>query len=288
MTGYGRGEVKVGDKEFLVEIKSINHRYIDYFIKIPRKISFLEDKVRKYVGDFISRGKLDIFVTYENLNDESKSVLLDEPLSKAYVAAIKSLRDNFGLNDDISTSLIASFPDILKVQKNAENVDELWHVLEIALDQCLKSLVKMRMSEGEKLKISVIEKLDLIESQLDLINCYSGKVVLDYKERLEARLEELLGQQTLDENRLAIEVVLFADRCSIDEEIVRFKSHINQFRETLEIKQPVGRKLDFILQEMNREINTIGSKANNLEITKSVVEIKSEVEKIREQVQNIE
>ncbi|MEN8907735.1 MAG: YicC/YloC family endoribonuclease [Clostridiales bacterium] len=288
MTGYGRGEFKLDDKEFLVEIRSINHRYMDFFIRIPRKISFLEDKVRKYINSNFSRGKFEIFITYENYNDSSKDVLLDKPLTKAYINAIKELQGITDLKDDLSVSLIANFPDVLKVQNEKEDTDELWKLLELALKKAVDSLVDMRINEGNKLQESIKEKLKIIELKLEAINNNSDKVVLDYKKKLEDRLKELVKQETIDETRMTTEVAIFADRCSIDEEIVRLSSHINQLEENLSIKKPVGRKLDFILQEINREINTIGSKANNLEITKNVVEVKCEVEKIREQVQNIE
>jgi uncharacterized protein (TIGR00255 family) len=288
MTGYGRGEFKVGDKEFLVEVRSINHRYLDFFIKVPRKISFLEEKVRKYVSNVLSRGKIDIFITYENYGDDSKSVIIDEFLSKSYVNALKDLSDKFSLTNDSSASLIANFPDVLKVQKGDEDENELWSLLESALKKGMDSLIEMRSTEGEKLKKDILKKLEVINKEIDNVSVHSNKVVSDYKERLETRLNELLEQKSVDENRIATEVAIFADRCSIDEELVRLKSHVNQVKKTLEIEKPIGRKLDFIMQEMNREINTIGSKANNLDITNSVVEVKCEVEKIREQVQNIE
>ncbi|MCX7923217.1 MAG: YicC family protein [Clostridia bacterium] len=289
MTGFGRGESQGDGKEFVVEIKTVNHRYSDIFIKIPRPISFLEDKVREMVNKSLSRGKIDVYISYDDYSEDSKSVLLDESLAKTYIKAVELLRDKYSLKDDISVSLIARFPDILKVEKNEEDAESIWSVLKVALENALSSLVIMRQNEGNELKNNLLERASYIEGVLKEISHRSPEVVKEYKQRLENRIKELMDQQTIDEGRMAMEVAIFADRCSIDEEIVRLGSHISQMRETLNIQnQPVGRKLDFLMQEMNREINTIGSKANDLYIGKNVVEIKSELEKIREQIQNIE
>lgn len=288
MTGFGRGEHREGGKEFLVEIKSVNHRYSDIYVKMPRQLSFLEDKVRELVGKNISRGKIDVYISYENRDENSKSVVFDETLTKAYINAVEMLRDKYGLKDDISVSLIAGFPDVLTVDKQEEDAEKLWQLLKVAVENALQSLIRMREIEGEQLKNSIHEKADFIETVMKEIILRAPAVVTEYKQKLETRIKELLEQQVIDESRLAMEVAVFADRCSIDEEIVRLGSHINQMRETLEKQQPVGRKLDFLIQEMNREINTIGSKANDLAITRHVVEIKSELEKVREQIQNIE
>ncbi len=288
MTGFGRGEFKSEKQDFLIEIKTVNHRYSDLFLKLPRQLSFLEDKVRETISKSISRGKIDVYVSYGEHGDDSRSVQLDEPLAKAYIKSIETLRDNFNLRDDISVSLVARFPDVLKIEKTEVDEDETWQGFKKALDASLDSLVKMREVEGEGLKNDMIERASYIKSIVKIIEDYSPQVVRDYKQKLENRLKELLDQQVVDESRIAMEVAIFADRCSINEELVRLNSHIKQFKQTLDMDQPVGRKLDFIVQEMNREINTIGSKANDIEIAKHVVEIKSEIEKIREQVQNIE
>ncbi|MDP4091861.1 MAG: YicC/YloC family endoribonuclease [Bacillota bacterium] len=288
MTGFGRGEYKENGKEFLVEIKTVNHRYSDIFLKLPRQISFLEDKVRDTVNKSLSRGKIDVYVSFEEFGEDSKSVLLDEPLAKAYVKSLETLRDKFHLKDDISLSLVARFPDILKVEKVEADEDVTWQYLKKALDNALDSLVKMREIEGEGLKKDMIERAEYIRKIVNKIDERAPEVVKEYKLRLENRIKELMDQQVVDENRLATEIAIFADRCSINEELVRLDSHIKQLIQTLNQEQPVGRKLDFLVQEMNREINTIGSKSNDLDITRNVVEIKSEIEKIREQVQNIE
>jgi len=288
MTGFGRGESQEDGKKFLVEIKTVNHRYFDIFIKIPRQLSFLEDKVRDVVSKKLARGKIDIYISFEDSGENSKCVLLDEGLAKAYVEAVRLLRDKFDLEDDISVSLIAKFPDLLRVEKADEDEEKVWNLLKTALDNALESLINMREAEGRELSSNLFERSLYIESIVKKIEIRSPEVVKEYKQKLDDRIKELLQQNIIDENRIAMEVAIFADRCSIDEEIVRLNSHLAQFRDTLDMEQPVGRKLDFLIQEMNREINTIGSKASDLEITRNVIEIKSEIEKLREQVQNIE
>ena len=288
MTGFGRGEYQEDGRQYLVEVKTVNHRYSDIFIKMPRQISYLEEKVRDVVGKAVSRGKIDVFISYDNFGDDSKKVMFDEPLAKTYLDAVKDIRDKFGLKDDITTSLIARFPDVLKIEQPEADEEKEWNMLKIAVDNALEALVHMREHEGEGLKKDLLSRADYVDTVLNAIETRAPEVVREYKQKLEARIKDLLGQQTIEENRLAMEVAVFADRCSIDEEIVRLHSHINQMREAFKLQQPVGRKLDFLVQEMNREINTIGSKANDLTITRNVVEIKSEIEKIREQVQNIE
>ena len=288
MTGFGRGDCQEDGKEFQVEIKTVNHRYSDGFIKMPRQIGFLEEKVRDMVGKAVSRGKIDVYITYNNFGDDSKYVMFDEALAKTYISAVEALRDKFSLRDDISVSLISKYPDVLKVEQAEEDEDKLWLMLKAAVENALSSLITMREIEGEGLKTDLLARALYIEKILREISLRAPDVVKEYKLKLETRIKDLLDQQNMDESRLAIEIAIFADRCSIDEEIVRLGSHLSQMREALNIQQPIGRKLDFLIQEMNREINTIGSKANDLAITRNVVEIKSEIEKMREQVQNIE
>lgn len=288
MTGFGRGEVREEGTEILVEIKTVNHRYCDIYLKMPRQLSSLEDRVRETVGKALSRGKIDIYVSYEDFSGEASSVMLDEGLAKAYIQALELLRDKFELKDDISTSLVSRFPEVLKAEKKQADEEKTWRILSEALDKSLESVILMRENEGEELKRSLLEKAALIEEVLNEIRLRAPCVVKEYKQRLEARIKELLEQQVMDENRLAAEVAIFADRCSIDEELVRMASHVVQLRDTLQMGGPVGRKLDFLVQEMNREINTIGSKANDIIITRNVLELKSEIEKMREQIQNIE
>ncbi|OPZ92640.1 MAG: hypothetical protein BWY74_01485 [Firmicutes bacterium ADurb.Bin419] len=288
MTGFGRGKSQADGMECLVEIKTVNHRYSDVYIKIPRQISFLEDKVREVVTKAVSRGKADVFISFDDFSEDSRSIQIDEGLAKTYIDTLRLLKNKYELQDDISVSLIAKFPDVLKVEKAEQDEEKIWNLLSEALESAIDSLINMRKIEGEGLKNCILERTDYIENIVKEIGIRAPEVVKEYKCKLENRIKELLEQQIVDENRLATEVAIFADRCSIDEELVRLSSHIGQLRETLQAGQSIGRKLDFLIQEMNREINTIGSKANDLNITKFVVEIKSELEKIREQIQNIE
>lgn len=289
MTGFGRGTCNENGKEFTVEIKSVNHRYIDFYIKLPRQIAYLEERVREVVSKSIFRGKVDIFISFEDRSEDSKSVMLDEALADAYIQAVGKLKEKYDLKDDISVSLVSRFPDVLKIEKTEDDEEQLWSILNKALEVAVDSLVQMREKEGNELRTSLLSKADYMENIISQITNRSPEVVIEYKQRLENRIKELLNQQTVDENRIAMEVAIFADRCSIDEELVRLGSHLLQLRDILNIKkQPVGRKLDFLVQEINREINTIGSKSNDISITKNVLELKSEAEKIREQIQNIE
>ncbi len=289
MTGFGRGNYNESGKEFTVEIKSVNHRYIDFYIKLPRQIAYLEERVREVVSKSIFRGKVDIFISFEDRSEDSKNVMLDEALAGAYIQAVESLKDKYGLKDDISVSLVSRFPDVLRIEKTEDDEEQLWSILNRALEAAVDSLVQMREKEGNELRMSLLQKADYMENIISQITNRSPEVVIEYKQKLENRIKELLNQQTVDENRIAMEVAIFADRCGIDEELVRLGSHLLQLRDILSIKkQPVGRKLDFLVQEINREINTIGSKSNDIVITKSVLELKSETEKIREQIQNIE
>jgi uncharacterized protein (TIGR00255 family) len=288
MTGFGRGEYSRDGKEFTVEVKTVNHRYFDIYIKMPRQIGFLEDRVRELLGKAISRGKIDVYITYTNYGDDAKRVVIDEQLAKAYISALEELRDKFSLADDISVSILAKCPDVMKVEQDEEDGEQLWEILKTALDNAVASLIRMREIEGEALKRSLLERGDAVGAVIESIAARAPEIPKEYKAKLTDRIRDLLEQQAVDENRIAMEVALFADRCSIDEELVRLRSHFEQMKQILGMDQPIGRKLDFLVQEMNREINTIGSKANDLEITRLVVDVKSEIEKIREQVQNIE
>ncbi len=289
MTGFGRGTFSDSGKEFTVEVKSVNHRYIDFYIKLPRQIAFLEERVREIVSKSIFRGKVDIFISFEDRSQDSKSVTLDEALADAYIQAIEKLKEKYNLADDISVSLVSRLPDVLRIEKNEDDEEQLWKVLYNALEAAISSLIQMREKEGNELRESLLQKADNMQDIIKHISERSPEVVSEYKLKLENRIKDLLNQQTIDENRIAMEVAIFADRCSIDEELVRLGSHLSQLRDILSIQQqPVGRKLDFLVQEINREINTIGSKSNDIIITKNVLELKSETEKIREQIQNIE
>ena len=287
MTGFGYCEYTENEITFTVEIKTVNHRYTDIFLRMPKQLSAYEEKVRSIVNSRISRGKGDIYINYDNKSPQAQEVLLDENLAKAYFNALKKITEELGLRDDISASSLARFPDILKVEKQ-ENDEMTGKILEKAVNLAIDELIEMRTREGEKLKDSFMSNLSVIEAYTEKIRKKAPFVVKEYKEKLENRLSELIDLSRLDPARIAAEVALFADKCNIDEELVRLSSHVMQMREMLENGSPVGKKADFLIQEMNREINTIGSKASDLEITRNVVELKSEVEKLREQIQNIE
>jgi len=287
MTGFGHCEYTENDITFTVEIKTVNHRYTDIFLRIPKQISSFEDRVRSIITSRIQRGKIDVYINYDNKSSQSLQVLLDEKLAKAYCDALKRIADSLGLRDDISVSSLVRFPDILKVEKQ-DNDEYIGQVLDKAINQAIDVLLEMRAKEGEKLKDSLLANLSVIEEFTEKIRQKAPLVVKEYKEKLESRLSELIDIQRVDPARIAAEVALFADKCNIDEELVRLSSHIAQMRDMLNQGSPVGKKADFLIQEMNREVNTIGSKAGDLEITKNVVELKSEIEKLREQIQNIE
>lgn len=289
MTGFGRGEVQYNQKYFLIELKSVNHRYVDINIKMPKSFTYLEENLRQKIKEQIRRGRVDIFITHENLGESDLQVKPDLALAKEYLTALEEIQKQLGVKNDISVSLLAKFPDVIKIEKKEEDEDEIWRCLEEGLTTAIDRLMEMRIEEGYKLKEDLVKRLDKITELIEMIRKRSPEIVQEYRQRLTDRIKEILDEGfTLDDNRVIMEVALFADKSNITEEIVRFKSHIHQFRSTLEEEDSVGRKLDFILQEMNREVNTIGSKANDLTITNFVVDIKSELEKMREQVQNIE
>jgi uncharacterized protein (TIGR00255 family) len=287
MTGFGHCEYTENDITFTVEIKTVNHRYSDIFLRMPKQLSVFEEKIRSLTSAKIQRGKIDIYITYDNKSSSFQEVMLDERLAEAYCETLRKISDNLGLRDDISATSLARFPDILKVEKQ-DNNEEIGKILEKAFNLALEELLHMRMREGEKLKEALLNNLSVVEKFIEKIREKAPLVVKEYKLKLEARLSELIDLQRVDPARIATEVALYADKCSIDEELVRLQSHIMQMREMLNEGSPVGKKADFLIQEMNREVNTIGSKASDLDITRNVVELKSEIEKIREQIQNIE
>ena len=289
MTGFGRGEYKDDNYYFLVELKTINHKYADINIRLPRKISFLEDKARNLIKDHIKRGRVDLYIKLDLLGSEDVNLKFDETLASQYINILTQIKDKFDVIDDISVMNIAKFADVIKTEEKEEDENLLWSMFKIALEESLKNLKEMRNEEGKKLAEDVIMRCNLLKNYIDEIEKYSYNVVIDYKEKLNNRISEILEDSSLiDENRLAQEVAIYADKSSITEEIVRFNSHIDQLKNTVIKNDSIGRKIDFLIQEMNRETNTIGSKSSNLNITNLVVEIKSELEKIREQIQNIE
>lgn len=288
MTGFGRGKSKEGLLELTVDIKTLNHRYLDVYIRLPRQFMYLEEKIREKISNILIRGKIEVFINIEDFSDQINEVQIDENLASLYYDALRRIKDKFSLRDDISVSLLSRFPDVLKLKKSDKIEDVLWKSLEPILDEALESLLIMREKEGLALKDSMIEKIGNIETKSKEIIKLADNITHEYKEKLVSRLGDLLDNETIDQNRVATEIAIFADRCCIDEEIVRMESHVNQFKEILTEGVGIGKKLDFLIQEMIREVNTMGSKSSDVTITKTVVEIKSEIEKIREQVQNIE
>ena len=289
MTGFGRGEYKDDNYQFLVECKTINHKYADINIRLPRKLSFLEDKARILVKDYIKRGRVDLYIKLDLLGSEDVNLKFDEELATQYVSILKQIKDKFDLVDDISVMNIAKFPDVIKTEEKEDEEDKLWSMLKVALENSLLKLKEMRSEEGKKLAEDIQNRCDLLKNYIEDIEKYSYNVVIDYKEKLKNRISDMLEDPSIiDESRLAQEVAIYADKSSITEEIVRFKSHIEQLKNTVVKNESIGRKIDFLIQEMNRETNTIGSKSSDLNITNLVVEVKSELEKIREQIQNIE
>lgn len=290
MTGFGRSEHCDGKRNIIVEIKSVNHRYNDISVRMPKKYSFAEEKIKSLVKDVIKRGKIDISVMVENITESDSNVQLNTMIAEQYYENLKALAKNFNLIEDISLSLVASLPDVLKLKPDVDDEEAIIEMIKIPVSDAVKKLDKMRNEEGIKLAEDIILRGNVILDYVKKIEKRAPSVVSEYRERLHERISELLGDSmAADEERLAMETAIFADKCSITEELVRLNSHILQLKSSIERNnEPSGRKLDFLVQELNREVNTIGSKANDLEITKMVVNLKSEIEKIREQIQNIE
>ena len=288
MTGYGRYEVEANERKILVEVSSVNHRYLDLNIRTPRILMQYEEVIRRIVKEKLTRGKVEIAISMQSVAQEDVEVVVNESLGAAYLEGLRMLGRKFDLEDDLKLSALMNINDLVSIQKKTVNNEAIEAQIESALQGALEAFIKMRQKEGEALKQDILQKCKVLSEMVIAIESRSPKVVIQYKERLKARLAQLLDGVSVDENRITTEIALFADKCAIDEEITRLKSHIKQLEEILEEGQVVGRKLDFLMQEMNREANTIGSKANDYEITKIVVALKTEIEKIREQVQNIE
>ncbi|NMB00981.1 MAG: YicC family protein [Firmicutes bacterium] len=288
MTGFGQGEVANDHYAVRVEVKSVNHRYLDLFLRIPKQYTQLEEVLRRAIGERITRGRVEAVVSVEEFGDQERSVQINAPLLRGYLEALKVMKDELGSKEAITLDHVLPLPGVLEVDEPPLDWEDLQRVLLEATNRALDGLEEMRASEGRRLFEDLQGKIDLVENLKDQVAQIAPQVVVDYKNRLRERLDELLNGTTLTEERFLGEVAIFADRCSIDEELVRLTSHIQQLRETLHSDQSVGRKLDFLIQEMNREVNTIGSKGNNVRIAGLVVELKSELEKIREQMQNIE
>lgn len=290
MTGFGRGEYTDGKRNIIVEIKSVNHRYSDISVKMPRRYGFAEDKIKNTVKEKLSRGKIDVSIIVENITENDVNIKLNAMLAKQYVDNLKELKETFGVEGDITLQFLAGLPDVMKAIPDVEDEEEITKAILIPVAEAAANLEAMRAVEGQKLGEDLIAKGATIKEILDKIAEKAPTVAAAHTEKLRERITELLGNSVqIPEDRILVEAAIFADKCAIDEEITRLNSHLIQLKDIISTaKQPVGKKLDFLVQEMNREANTIGSKSNDIEITGYMLDIKSEIEKIREQVQNIE
>lgn len=288
MTGYGRAEAVAGAKKITAEIKSVNHRFSDYNIKVPRQYGFLEDRLRRLISERVSRGKIDVFINIEAYGEADKTVAVNAELAANYVDALKELCERFSLKDDISVSTVARFNDIFMSEPKHEDEEELWKLVRDTACEALDSFVAMREREGARIEEDLRARIIYMRSLAEKIDERSPRAVEEYKDKLYAKIKELVEEKDIDETRILTEVAIFADKVAVNEETVRLASHYDEFFGIIESGEPAGRRLDFLIQEINREVNTIGSKASDLEIAKIVVELKGEIEKLREQIQNIE
>ena len=288
MTGYGRAKIENDTREYIVEVKSVNHKYLDINIKLPKTLFCIEDKIRKVISNKISRGKIDVFVTYINYGIEGKTILINKDIAKMYIKEIEEIATENNIAIGIRATEISKFPEVLNVIVDEEDEEKIWLELNKCLEKALDNFIEMRTTEGEKIKEDLKQRLDEIDENINEIFKNSTGLVEEYVVKLRKRIQEILNTDVVDETRLAQEIVIYSDKTSIEEEITRIKSHIIQFKELLNSEGAIGKKADFIIQEMNREINTIGSKSGKFEITQLVIKIKTQIEDIREQIQNIE
>ena len=287
MTGYGKSNMSKNLREYQVEIKSVNHRYLDVSVKMPRSLSYLEEEIKKAVSAKVTRGKVDVFITFNNNSLEGRDIKINTEIARMYIKELRNLAEAEGIIADIPVTEISKLPDVLTIQNNQDDETIKNELLKVT-NEAIENLVGMRKVEGEKIAQDLLVRIQDIEEKVQKISSLSTGLIDEYVVKLKTRIKELLQDQEIDEARLAQEVVIYADKCSIEEEVTRLNSHIYQFRELLNSNEAVGKKIDFMIQEMNRETNTIGSKANNLEITNEVINMKTQLENIREQVQNIE
>lgn len=289
MTSFGRSSSEEGKKRFFtVEMKSVNSRYLDANIRMPKSLISLEEEIRKMINNSLSRGKVDVFVNLKTYNEGNGVPKVDINLAQGYLQCLKEIEEKLGVKNDISVMQIARLPEVITVVEEEDKTEEIWQEIRPLIEESLNMMISMREAEGNKLKEDILSKITTVEELVSKVEEFADDIPKAFKVKLEERLKELLGNVDIDENRVAMEVCMFADKSTVDEEIIRLRSHINQVRETLKLNEPVGRKLDFIVQEMNRETNTIGSKSNDIKMTNIVIDIKNILEKIREQVQNIE
>lgn len=288
MTGFGRCEIQKESRKFTVELKSVNHRYLDVNIRMPKKLNFFETAIRTLLKSYANRGKIDIFITYEDISQAQVSVKYNAALAAEYLKYLRQMEEEFGLENDVRVSTLSRYPEVFTMEEQSEDEEEMWNGLKEALEGAFGQFVETRKAEGENLKKDILSKLDSLEKEIVFVEERSPQIVAEYRAKLEDKMKELLADTQIEDSRIAAEVILFADKICTDEEVVRLKSHIQHMRNTLEEKEGIGRKLDFIAQEMNREANTILSKANDLEVSNHAITLKTEIEKIREQIQNIE
>jgi len=288
MTGFGRAKLEKNNRIYTIEIKSVNHKYNDISIKMPRSFSYLEDKIKKEISKSVARGKIDVYISFENYSEEGKQVIINQELVNEYMKQFKILAEENNLRLDLPVTEITKLPDVLTLKETEENEDVIENELLECLEEAITNFTSMREQEGNKIKEDLITRIQKIEKEVEKISEYSTRLVEEYVVKLEQRIKELLKTDVVDEARLAMEVVIYADKCSVEEELTRLRSHIIQFKNMLEETKPIGKKIDFLIQEMNRETNTTGSKSGSLEITNIVINMKTELEDIREQVQNIE
>ena len=288
MTGFGRCEVTEGNRKFTVEMKSVNHRYLDVNIKMPKKLSIFESSIRNELKKYIQRGKIDMFITYEDFSENNVCIKYNKDIAAEYMKYLKEMSEQFGLDNDIRVSTLSRYPEVFSMEEQTTDEEEIWKILVKAIDGASEGFVQTRITEGQNLADDLIGKLNGMLQHISYIEERSPQIVSEYKKKLEEKVKELLDDVAVDESRLLTEVTIFADKVCVDEEIVRLKSHIETTRNTLIEGGSIGRKLDFIAQEMNREANTILSKANDLDISNRAIELKTEIEKVREQIQNIE
>jgi len=288
MTGFGRCEISEADRKFTVEMKAVNHRYLDVNIKMPKKLNYFESSIRGVLKKYIERGKVDIFITYEDFTENNVCIKYNKDIAAEYMKYLEQMAQDFSLDNDIRVSTLSRYPEVFSMEEQTPDEEQLWKGLEKAVCGAAEGFVQTRITEGENLKNDLIEKLDGMLKHVEFITERSPQIVADYKDKLREKVCELLDDTKIDEARLLTEVTIFADKVCVDEELVRLKSHIAQTKEALSTGGSIGRKLDFIAQEMNREANTILSKTTDLEISGHAIELKTEIEKVREQIQNIE
>lgn len=288
MTGFGRGECSLNDRSITIEMKSVNHRYCDINIRMPRKLIFLENHLKSLIKNELTRGKIDVFINYEDHSDKSNSIVYNESLAAQYMMYFENMAEHFHIANDIQVSSLSRYPEVLKLEEQDEDEETLQELVIQALNDAIANISEARYTEGQLLKVDLKEKLDEMLTYVDQLKELTPVVIEDYRTKLGVRIGELMDMTLVDKDRLALEVAVFADKSCVDEEIVRLESHITHMKDTLDSKESVGRKLDFISQEMNREANTVLSKANNINVSNQGIELKTLIEKVREQIQNIE